>query len=225
MIIPEEAFSEIITELERQPIENLGNKGRSCGKGRSAVFGVVNRRCLSADYSRNCWNRPYLYGLLLEFGKKYVPIPFNAITVNQNFKADKHRDKNNNGNSFLVGFGDYQDGDLSILEGDLSGNWNVKYKPLITDFSKVFHKVEDFTGNRYSLVYYQYQRKDQKDLQLPPPSVRLDKPLGKYFFYRGEEKITKKEGLSHPLKGRKNKKKSDIVGIIKDLSGCVITFD
>ena len=225
MIIPEEAFKEIIEELERQPVENLGNRGRTiAGKGRSAVFGVVNRRSLDADYSRNCWNRPDLYSLLFEFGKKYVPINFNDIKVNQNYKADKHRDKNNNGTSFLVGFGDYQGGDLTILEGDLSGNWNIKYKPLITDFSKVYHKVEDFTGNRYSLVYYQYERKDKK-IDLPLPSVRLDKPLGKYFFYRGEEKITKKDGLPHNLKGRKINKKSDIVGIIKDLSGCVITFD
>ena len=229
IIIPEEAFKDIQEELERQPIENLGNRGRKCGKGRSAVFGVVNRRCLAPDYSRNCWNRPYLYSLLLEFGKNYVDISFNAITVNQNYKAEKHRDKNNNGKSFLVGFGNYQGGNLSILEGDLSGSWDIKYKPLITDFSKVFHKVEDFTDNRYSLVYYQYEREDKKNLQLPPPSVRLNKPLGKYFFYRGEEKITKKEGLSHPLKGRKvdksNKKKSDIVGIIKDLSGITLHFD
>lgn len=222
MIIPEEAFSEIILELERQPIENLGNRGRACGKGRSVAFGVVNRRCLAPDYSRACWNRPYLYGMLLDIGKKYVPIPFNAITLNQNYKAEKHRDKNNDGESFLVGFGNYQDGCLTVLEGDLSGSWDIKYKPLITDFSKVYHKVEDFTGDRYSLVYYNYKRKD-KLVELPLPSVRIIE--GKHYFFRGEENITKKQGLPHPLKGRKNNKKSNIIGIIKDLSGCIITFD
>jgi hypothetical protein len=50
--------------------------------------------------------------LLLDFADKYVDISFNAITVNQNFKADKHKDKNNVGPSYLVAFGDYTEGEL-----------------------------------------------------------------------------------------------------------------
>lgn len=200
MSIPPEAFSEILQELEMKPIEI--NKYRdTAGSGRSQAYGIVGRRCLPPDYSRQCWMRPKLYSHLLDFGKKYVDISFNAITVNQNYKAEKHRDKNNQGVSFLVGFGNYQGGALKIYEGDLSGAHDIRYKPVITDFSKVYHSVEDFTGDRYSLVYYQF--KNSRSIALPPASVK--KEGDKYYFYRGQEKITRKTGLPHPLRGRTKK--------------------
>lgn len=193
-----EAFLEIEKELERQPIPT--NEYRNtAGAGRSQVFGIVGRRCLSPDYSRLCWMRPYLYKLLLDFGEQYVDISYNAITLNQNYRAAPHKDKNNIGDSFLVAFGNYTGGNLRIYEGDLSGSHNIKYTPLITDFSKVLHSVEEWEGERYSLVYYWFE--NSRSVPLPPPSVR--KEGSKWFFYRGDKKITRQEGLPHPLRGRK----------------------
>jgi len=199
--IPPEAFSEILQEIQTKPIEM--NKYRdTAGAGRSVAFGVVGRRCLAPDYSRQCWMRPKLYSHLLDFGAKYVDISFNSITVNQNYKAAPHKDKNNLGVSFLVGFGDYKGGALRCWEGDLSGAHNIRHTPLITDFSKVLHSVEDWEGDRYSLVFYQFQ--NSRSVPLPSPSVK--KEGDKYTFYRGAEKITRKNGLPHPLRGRKVKK-------------------
>ena len=112
MMIPKTEFQAIISELQRQPLQE--NKYRlQSGGGKSQAFGVVNRRCLAPDYSRQCWLRPYLYKLLVDFGNKHVKdISWNAITVNQNYKADKHYDKHNLGPSFLVAFGDYTGGEL-----------------------------------------------------------------------------------------------------------------
>lgn len=200
-MIDPDVFKPIIDEIERKPIEI--NKYRDvAGSGRSQAFGIVNRRCLPPDYSRQCWLRPYLYKLLLDFGDTYVKdISWNAITVNQNYKADKHRDKGNVGKSFLVAFGDYEGGDLKIYEGDLSGNHDIRYKPIITDFNKVFHSVESFTGNRYSLVYYNFY--NTRLSVLPPPSVIYENK--KYFFKRGDVIITQKNRLPHPLLNRKKK--------------------
>jgi hypothetical protein len=203
--IESSAFDDIITELKRQPLQENKYRDRA-GSGRSQAFGIVNRRCLPPDYSRQNWLRPYLYHLLLDFGKKYVKIPFNSVTVNQNYRADKHRDKNNRGESFLVGFGSYAGGELLIHEGDLSGNHSVWCKPMVTDFSKVLHSVDHFTGDRYSLVFYWFE--NSRSVPLPPASVK--KEGDKWFFYRGEEKITREKGLPHPLRG---KKKS---GILKE---------
>lgn len=198
--IPPEAFDDILAEIKLKPIEI--NKYRDvAGAGRSVAFGQVGRRCLPPDYSRQCWMRPKLYSHLLDFGAKYVDISFNAITVNQNYKAAPHKDKNNVGVSFLVAFGNYQGGRLRIWEGDLSGTHNIHHTPLITDFSKVLHSVEDFEGDRYSLVYYQF--KNSRSIALPPATVK--KEDDKYYFYRGNEKITRKNGLPHPLKGRTKK--------------------
>jgi len=191
-------FDGIINELRAKPLQ-INEYRLKSGSGRSQAFGIVNRRCLAPDYSRQNWIRPYLYHLLLEFGKKFVSIPFNSITVNQNYKASAHRDKNNRGDSFLVAFGSYTGGDLKILEGDLSGTYNINCRPITTDFSKVLHSVEDFAGERYSLVYYWFET--ARSIPLPPPSVRQEGT--KWFFYRGEEKITKKQGLPHPLRRKR----------------------
>jgi hypothetical protein len=204
--IPISQFEDIICELKTKPLEE--NRYRiKAGIGQSQAFGIVGRRCLPPDYSRNNWLRPKLYCHLLEFAEKFVDISWNAVTVNQNYKADKHRDKNNKGPSFLVAFGDYTGGNLSIYEGDLSGSHNIFCRPLITDFSKVFHAVEPFEGSRYSLVYYWFV--NNRLGPLPAPSVK--KEGGKYFFYRGEEKITPKTGLPHPLRNRKKV----VTGIVK----------
>lgn len=198
-MIPAEAFQEIQKELERLPIPV--NKYRlQSGEGRSQTWGVVNRRCLPPDYSRNCWIRPYLYKLLLEFGTQYVDISFNAITVNQNYQAAPHRDKQNIGESYLVAFGEYTGGELEMMDTDRKGIYNIRHSPIKADFSKVLHQVLPFQGKRYSLVYYNF---NTRGVDLPPPSVR--NYCGRWNFYRGEELINRKIGLPHPLKKSKPK--------------------
>ena len=196
--IPKEAFDEIYNELKRKPIDK--NEYRlKAGSGRSQTFGCVNRRSLPPDFSRQCWLRAKLYKHLIDFGNKYVDVSWNSITVNMNYTADKHYDRNNIGNSFLVAFGDFHGGKLLIHEGDLSGAHDIAYKPIRGDFSKMLHSVEEFDGERFSLVYYTFAKKGVIP-ELPPASVREEN--GQYFFYRGGVKITKKNGLPHPLRGR-----------------------
>lgn len=196
-MIPEEAFVEILKELERKPLPTNYYR-KKAGEGRSQCLGVVNRRCLPPDYSRQCWLRPLLYKHLLDFGAKYVTdISWNAITVNVNYKAAAHRDKGNIGLSYLVACGDYQGGALQMMEGDLSGSYNIRHTPLIADFSTTLHSVAPWTGHRVSLVFYQLRNTPS----LPPPSVVHQE--GKWLFKRGEEVIT--SGLPHPLRNRKKK--------------------
>ena len=196
--VPQEAFSEILQELQRQPLP-INKFRKKVGLGRSNTFGLVNRRCLPPDASRLNWFRPYLYKLLLDYGANYVNFPFTSITVNENFAAGPHRDKGNQGDSYLIAFGDYIGGDLKVWEGDLSGNIDVHHKPLIMDFTRHTHSVEPFTGNRYSLVYYNL-KSDRIPADMPHLSVRLE--AGKYVFYRGDVAVTRKKPLPHPLRNR-----------------------
>ena len=88
--------------------------------------------------------------------------------------------------------------ELAVVSG-----WEPWYLEEVSEREATpFHRgaVEPFVGDRYSLVYYQYKNK-REEVALPPPSVRAED--GKWFFYRGEKKITRKEGLPHPLRGRK----------------------
>jgi hypothetical protein len=200
MSIPSEAFADILDELKARPIPV--NKYRDvAGSGRSQTFGLVNRRCLPVDWSRQCWIRPKLFYHLQEFAKKYVDISWTSVTVNQNYRCLPHRDKGNYGESYLVAFGSYTGGDLQILEGDLSGSYNVWCQPFKTDFSKVLHSVQHFTGERYSLVFYKLKATKMPEEPLPSGEAVFED--GKYVFKRGGKVITAKEGLSHPLRGRK----------------------
>lgn len=217
MEIPQEAFAEILQELEQKPLHNNKYRG-SAGEGKSQAFLVVNRRCLPPDYSRQCWMRPKLLYLLKEFADKYVDISYNAITVNQSYAATPHYDKHNLGESFLVAFGDYTGGQLKIHEGELSGLHNIRHKPIKADFSKILHSVVPFEGQRYSLVFYNFWT--PRLSILPPWSVR--KEGEKYFFYRGDEKITTKNGLPHPLRGKKKEKEN---GLKIDKKPATVTWE
>lgn len=204
--IPSEEFNLILQELQRQPIEE--NKYRNkAGSGRSQCFGIVNKRSVPDDYSRQNWLRPYLYKLLLDYGNKWVDISFNSITVNMNYQAAPHKDKTNCGESYLVAFGDYTGGELEILEGEKKGIYNINCNPIKADFSKVLHQVLPFTGTRISLVYYTHHTiKKYKNPPPPLPPFSLREEEGKWYFYRGDERITRKNGLPHPLRNRKKKK-------------------
>lgn len=185
--IPASAFEDLIKELQERPLAE--NRYRiSAGVGRSQAFGIVNRRSLPADYSRQCWLRPKLYKLLLDFAAQYVKIPWTSITVNQNYQAAKHRDKGNVGDSFLVAFGSFTGGELELLEGELEGKYNIQHTPLVLDFSKTYHQVLPFQGERYSLVFYTIKNIPPG---IPPCSVKEED--GKYVFYRGSEAMSAKK--------------------------------
>ena len=217
--IPSSAFTEILQELQSRPLAVNMYRDKA-GSGRSQSFGIVNRRCLPCDHSRQNWIRPKLFYHLQEFANKYVDISWTSITVNQSYKCQPHRDKGNFGDSFLVAFGDYQGGELVIHEGDLSGEHNIRYRPIKTDFSKVLHSVKDFTGERYSLVFYNLKTTKMPTEPLPKGEAIFKD--GKYLFKRGDQIITAKEGLPHPLR---NRKKKEVMTQSLSSQGFEVSFD
>lgn len=205
--VPGDVFIPIIQELQRRPIP-INQYRKSAGEGRSAAFGFVNRRCLETDISRLCWQRPKLYHMLLDFGRRYCPIQFDAITLNQDYAAAPHRDKGNRGLSYLVAFGDYQGGELEILDHpDLSGSYNLCHQPILFDGANLTHSVKPFTGHRYSLVYYTLEKEPAKKLEQYRP---VELPTGwalEYTDVEGKSSYLKgKVGLPHPLAGRRKDK-------------------
>ena len=106
MSIPPDAFDLLLTELQRKPLSTQKRDGKS------QVFGVVNKRKLPPDYSRQNWMRPYLYKLLLDFAVKYVTIPYTTITLSQNKKPTAD-------NAFQTSFGDNYHITYHTLKGDL----------------------------------------------------------------------------------------------------------
>jgi len=202
-ISPDE-FTELIAELERRPLYKNAER-ETAGEGRSQAFHIVNRRRVPPDYSRNCWIRPYLYKLILDFASKHVDISWNGVMLNQNYQAAKHRDRGNVGISYLVAFGNYTGGNLKVYEGPFEGSHNIKNTPIKMDFSTTFHSVEPFEGNRYSLVFYTLKK------PVPPtvPPASVVKIEDKWVFKRGDEVCTQLK--DHPNIGVTYKRTNNVL--------------
>lgn len=140
------------TKFQRSEIRSVINKGI---KPQSMILGFrkwfkTREYGLSANTPRNL----ELYSKLKELMKDHDPeFEFTSITINKNFLCEPHKDKGNVGNSYIIGFGDYSDGELNI-EGV---KHDIKYKFLKFDGCKSTHFVEPFEGNRYTAVFFRHK--------------------------------------------------------------------
>ena len=76
---------------------------------------------------------------------------FDCVMINRNFKCPKHLDKNNRGDSIIFGVGDYNGGDL-VVEGE---GHCILYSPLVFNGAEKEHWVQDWVGDRYTVVLCQ----------------------------------------------------------------------
>ena len=98
---------------------------------------------------------PELDIVFKEFSKLYFPdFEYLQVTMNYNFQAPPHFDSKNVGQSVLCGFGNYTGG-RTIVEYDCHiKKYDAREAPVMFDGSKFRHSVEDYQGDRYSLVFY-----------------------------------------------------------------------
>jgi len=79
-----------------------------------------------------------------------------TIQFNSNQKSKKHKDKNNIGESYIIGLGDYTGGRLKVWHNE---NEDPEYIDIKNKFYKFdgalkYHETEDFNGTRLSLVFF-----------------------------------------------------------------------
>jgi hypothetical protein len=86
---------------------------------------------------------------------------YTTIQINKNILSPPHVDKNNVGLSYIIGLGNYQDGEL-IIEGN---KYDIHNKLLKFDGNKG-HWTSSFIGTRYSIIYFTHTFKP------PCPSKR-----------------------------------------------------
>lgn len=129
--------------------------------GRTMNFGYGNRRF--KGYGEFVTNKKYpeLWRLLVQFAEKALPEDFiwHTITLNHNVKAKKHIDSLNVGDSYIIGFGDYEGGKLRTYtdEVDYVAN-DIKDRPLTFNGALVAHETEDFRGERYTIIFYKQDK-------------------------------------------------------------------
>jgi hypothetical protein len=106
-----------------------------------------------------------------------------------------------------VAFGSYTGGEL-VLKNPTDTEYNIRHRPILFDGSKIQHYTKEFTGRRWSIVFHTL---------VPPPKFPMIRKLEDYeavckdgqwviaWYRQGEPTVylSKKNGLAHPLKGRK----------------------
>jgi len=216
------AFSGLIGHLTKRQIP-MNRYRKGVGDGRSQCYGMVRKRSMAPDLSRCSWEDPQLHYLLMKFALIHLPpdFSFTSVQVNDSYKCMAHKDKHNQGDSYIIGFGNYTGGEL-ILHQDTKDpplgvvmapkkEYNIRHRPLLFDGSKIEHETKDFEGRRWTIVFHTL---------VAPPKFPMVRKLSDYeavskdgtyviaWYKTGEptQYLSKKNGLPHPLKGRKVKK-------------------
>lgn len=101
-----------------------------------------------------------------------------SFTVNKNFQCQPHKDGNNVGTSVIVGFGDYTGGQLAIKQGDIEQHFDIRYEPLVFNGACYCHWVNEFEGDRYTVVMYikSWKPPNAKKAPVPDRSRPLSPP-------------------------------------------------
>ena len=103
---------------------------------------------------------PKVYIQLKKIAEIFFPhFGYDCITLNHNLKCKPHKDSNNRGYSYIVGFGNYTGGALNVDGKSI----DIKYKPFTFDGKKKLHYVEDFEGDRWTAVFFKSPLYDQLD--------------------------------------------------------------
>ena len=162
---------EVLQELRNTRFPSCktrSNVASSNQKVEAFALGMVNYRGQAFLGGRtkgpSRWNKkfPKLYRLIRKLmATSYPDFKYTTIQVNKNLKCKPHVDKNNKGDSYIIGLGDYTGGELNV-EGK---KINIRNKWCNFDGRKQ-HWVEPFSGERYTLVFFTHTFK-------PPTKEKL----------------------------------------------------
>ncbi|CAK9021016.1 DNA-directed RNA polymerases I and III subunit RPAC1 [Durusdinium trenchii] len=134
----------------------------------SDTFGLVNKRTAKKAVLTSLSKRfPNMTRLLTKWlRQKTSTFPFTSISLNINYRAKRHRDKNNSGPSAIAAVGPFQGGELLYWPRDDKSSkvetlqkkdakvLNIKKKMHFFD-GTCAHEVRPFRGGeRFSLVYF-----------------------------------------------------------------------
>ena len=143
-----------ITMKDRGPVIGL--------IGESLHFGYGFKRFRGYDFLVSNFKFPEAFKLITELGNLVVPKDweYECITLNHGVKALKHRDKQNVGDSVIVAIGDFENGGITVWDSNDENPvaYNLKDTPLMFNGATHYHETIDFTGNRYTLIFYRLKR-------------------------------------------------------------------
>jgi hypothetical protein len=171
-------FERLLELLKAKPIEIYYKRVNSSGVGRTLPFGIVYRRHFGLGRAKNNKKYPEHYKELLKIADKLkIDCNWTSIMLNDNYKSLPHVDANNDGVSCIVGFGDYEQGEINVE----NEKYDIKYKPLHMDASKQIHFTEEWIGSRYTIIFFRVKLKNpNKEKYKHYGFKEMNEALGEY---------------------------------------------
>jgi len=116
---------------------------------------VEARQTLFTKNSKSEVRYPHMMKLFNKFIDCHMPsFKFESVYVNKNTVCKKHIDSKNCSNTLLVGVGNYENGFTILYEDEDGIEFDIKETSLLFNGSKIYHSSTDFSGTRYSLVFF-----------------------------------------------------------------------
>ena len=86
---------------------------------------------------------------------------FTTIQFNKNNRTAKHKDSNNVGESYILGLGDYEGGELIVFDEDGRNPKKVNINNRFFKFngSTLPHETAPFRGERFTMVFFNVRNK------------------------------------------------------------------
>ncbi len=92
-----------------------------------------------------------------EFSYYHLPEDFKwtSVVINKNFKCLRHKDASNVGTSWIVGIGDYKNGETIVENKNGTTTFHkIRHNPVGFNGSELYHYVAPWQGERWTLVFY-----------------------------------------------------------------------
>lgn len=187
----------------------------------SDTLGLLRDRCGDIHLTSSTVRYPEVVTLINTWltnrlPKEAQPFVWTSLNVNKNYAANIHRDGNNFGPSMISAFGDFSGGQLNyfpdddgkgdpakLMKGHKKETMNLG-EGLALFNGNCAHSVEDFKGNRFSIVFFalgchskmkdaertslknigfSVPKKDQNPYELlrPPEKKQIASPVSKHL--------------------------------------------
>lgn len=139
-------------ELDDMAFRPLLDYLQNSKQPQTQVLGLANRRGFAPDLSKRSWTDPRLYHLVMKFCLQSLPSDFRHTSV-QLMRGDGKLDKQNKGQTYMVRFGSYTDGEL-VLKTPTDTEHNIRHRPIIFNPVETAHFFKEHKGECWTLVAY-----------------------------------------------------------------------
>jgi len=170
---------------------------QSSKQPQNQVLGLAYRRGFAPDLSKRSWTDPKLFHLVGKLAA-LADIPLTpAPSAIQIFRGEGKLDGHNKGQSWVVRFGSFTEGEL-VLKTPTDIEHNIRHRPIIFNPTETEHYFKEAVGTCWTIVFYTVTSKIAPERSLSDyEAVCVDGKWSIAFYRTGKPTLylSKKSGL------------------------------